>query len=224
MPPYRWRMIGDIATILLPRVRAHVILESELTLIDCGLAGSAGNIRRALAALGRSMDEVARVICTHGHPDHAGGARALARAGVPIHMHDADARGLRTRWRDLLRRPSRGRFFAAMTPDLPDVVPLHDGQILPALGGLEVIHTPGHTPGSICLYGPRDRVLFVGDMLQAPSGRVTFANGVCSDDIATARRQVRRLASLDVKSIVFSHYPPLKDGARSVLEALAATI
>jgi glyoxylase-like metal-dependent hydrolase (beta-lactamase superfamily II) len=222
--PYRGRVIRDIATILLTRVRAHVILESEITLIDCGLAGSARPIRRAVAALGRSMDEVTRVICTHGHPDHAGGARELAAAGVPIHMHAADAGRLGTCWREFVRRPSRGRLFAAMTPTPPAIVPLEDGQILPVLGGLEVLHTPGHTPGSVCLYGPRDRVLFVGDMLQAPKGRVTFANGICSDDIVTARRQVRRLATLDVKTIVFSHYPPLKDAARSMLEGLAAQV
>jgi glyoxylase-like metal-dependent hydrolase (beta-lactamase superfamily II) len=215
---------NEIATILLTRVRAHLILEPELTLIDCGLAGSARSIRRAVAALGRSMDELTRVICTHGHPDHAGSARELARSGVPILMHDADARGLRTCWGDLIRRPSRSRLFAAMTPDPEEVVPMRDGEILPVLGGLEVIHTPGHTPGSVCLYAARDRMLFVGDMLQAPSGRVTFANGVCSDDLATARRQVRRLASLDVKTIVFSHYPPLKEAARSVLQGLAAQV
>lgn len=214
----------DIGTILLTRVRAHVILEPELTLIDCGLAGSTRAIGRALASLGRSMDEVARVICTHGHPDHAGSARELGRAGVPILMHAADALRIRSCWADVLRRPSRARLFAAMTPNPAEIQPLEDGQILPVLGGLEVIHTPGHTPGSVCLYGARDRVLFVGDMLQAPSGRVTFANGVCSEDIATARRQVRRLASLDVKTIVFSHYPPLTDSARAVLEGLAAQV
>ena len=217
-------MIRDVATILLTRVRAHLIVESELTLIDCGLPGSAQSIRRAVAALGRSMDEVTRVICTHRHPDHAGSARELAAAGLPIHMHEADAHGLKTSWVDVIRRPSRGRLFAAMTASPPEVVPLEDGEILPALGGLHVIHTPGHTPGSVCLYGPRDRVLFVGDMLQAPGGRVTFANGVCSEDIVTARRQVRRLATLDVKTIVFSHYPPLKDAARSMLEGLAAKV
>jgi len=217
-------VIHDLATILLTRVRAHLILEPELTLIDCGLSGSAKPIRRAIEALGRSMDEVTRVICTHGHPDHAGGARELARAGIPIHMHAADAHGVRTCWRDVLRHPSRGRIFAALTPTPPDVVPLEDGQVLPVLGGLEVVHTPGHTPGSVCLYGTRDRVLFVGDALELRGGRLAFANGFCSEDIATARRQVRRLARLNVRTIIFSHYPPLTQGVRAMLEALAAKV
>jgi glyoxylase-like metal-dependent hydrolase (beta-lactamase superfamily II) len=214
----------DVATIMLTRARAHLILEPELTLIDCGLTGSERSIRRAVAALGRSMDDVARIICTHGHPDHAGGARELARPGVSILMHAADALGLRTSWLDVLRRPSRGRLFAALTPAPEETVPLEDGEILPVLGGLEVIHTPGHTPGSVCLYGRRDGILFVGDTLQAPAGRVTFANRVCSEDLGAARRQVRRLATLDVETIMFSHYPPLKAAARAALKSLAATI
>ena len=123
-----------------------------------------------------------------------------------------------------MRLPARrgGALFAAMTPDVPQTEPLLDGQIIPALGGLEVIHTPGHTPGSVCLYGARDGVLFVGDTLEARFGRVTFASSLYSDDIATARRQVQRLASLDVRTIIFSHYPPVEERAADVLAALAA--
>ena len=215
-------MIRDVVTIALRRVRAHLIVEPELTLIDCGYAGSVQQIRQAIEAEGRSLAELSRVICTHGHPDHAGGARTLAEAGIPILMNAADARGLDTTWRDVVRHPSRGRVFAAMTPVPPATVPIEDGQVLPVLGGLEVIHTPGHTPGSVCLYGRRDRILFVGDTLEARFGRVTFASSLYSDDVALARRQVQRLASLDVETIIFSHYPALEQDAGAVLEGLAA--
>ena len=212
----------DIERIPLRRVSAHLVLEARLTLIDCGYAGSAGRIAKAIEGHGRSVAEVDRLICTHGHPDHAGSARELAAMGVPVLIHPADAAGLKTRWRDALARPSRGRVFAAMTPDVPQTEPLLDGQIIPALGGLEVIYTPGHTPGSVCLYGARDGVLFVGDTLEARFGRVTFASSLYSDDTVTARRQVQRLASLDVRTIIFSHYPPVEERAADVLAALAA--
>ena len=80
----------------------------------------------------------------------------------------------------------------------------------PRFGGLEVIHTPCHTPGSVCLHGHRDRVLFVGDTLQRRFGRVSYASALYSGDVTAARRAVKRLASLDVNTIVFSHYhvPP----------------
>jgi glyoxylase-like metal-dependent hydrolase (beta-lactamase superfamily II) len=63
---------------------AHLVLEPDLSLIDCGFRGSRGPIARAIEAEGRSMSELARVICTHGHPDHAGSARALALEGVNL--------------------------------------------------------------------------------------------------------------------------------------------
>jgi glyoxylase-like metal-dependent hydrolase (beta-lactamase superfamily II) len=222
--PYRGAVIPDIASIQLTRVKAHVILERELTLIDCGYAGSMPRIRSAIESHGRSFEELARVICTHGHPDHAGAAREIASAGVPILIHPDDARNLSTTWGDVVRRPSRGRVFAAMTPLPAETQPLEDGEVLPVLGGLEVIHTPGHTPGSVCLYGRRDRVLFVGDTLEARFGRVTFASSLYSDDVASARRQVQRLAGLDVGTIIFSHYPALERDAGAVLEGLAARI
>lgn len=170
------------------------------------------------------MAELVRVVCTHGHPDHAGAARELALEGIPILIHPADAATLATSWRDALQRPSRGRIFAAMTPEPPEFLSIDDGDILPMLGGLEVIHTPGHTPGSVCLYGRRDRVLFVGDTLQRRFGRVSYASALYSDDVTAARRAVKRLASLDVDSIVFSHYPPLREGASATLESLARRV
>ena len=80
--------------------------------------------------------------------------------------------------------------FAAMTPEPPAVQPIEDGDVLPVLGGLRVVHTPGHTPGSVCLYGARDRVLFVGDNLQRRFGRLSFASRLYSDDYALARRSM----------------------------------
>ena len=214
-------MLRDVVDIQLTRVRAHLVLEEPASLIDCGYAGSTARIDRAMRERGRKVTDLARVVVTHGHPDHAGSARELAALGIPILIHPADAANLGVTWRDALQRPSRGRIFAAMTPEPPAVEPIEDGQVLPMLGGLRVVHTPGHTPGSVCLYGARDRVLFVGDSLQRRFGRVSFASGLYSDDLATAKRSVQRLAALDVETIVFSHFATLEGGATEVLAALA---
>lgn len=213
--------VRGVIEVQLTRVKAHLIVEPELSLIDCGYAGSRDRIADAIGQHGRSIEQLARVVITHGHPDHAGSARELAAEGIPILIHPADAVGLRTTWADVLQRPSLGRVFSAMTPEPPNLTPIEDGDILPMLGGLRVIHTPGHTPGSVCLYGARDRVIFVGDTLQRRFGRVSFASGLYSDDHAAARRAVKRFAKLDVETIVFSHFAPLTDGAADVLAKLA---
>ncbi|HET7725976.1 MAG TPA: MBL fold metallo-hydrolase [Candidatus Limnocylindrales bacterium] len=214
----------DVVEIQLTRVKAHLVLEPELTLIDCGYAGSSGRIAQAIEAQGRSATELRRVVITHGHPDHAGSARELAALGATLLLHPDDWPGLRRRWRDLARERSRGAVFSAMTPTPDTFQPIEDGEILPMLGGLRVIHTPGHTPGSVCLYGERDRILFVGDTLQRRFGRLSCASRLYSDDYQAARRAVQRLTGLDVETLVFSHYPVLETGAAAEIAQLAGTV
>jgi glyoxylase-like metal-dependent hydrolase (beta-lactamase superfamily II) len=215
-------VVPGVHEIQLQRVKAHAILDDEgVTLIDTGYAGSLSRIERGLAGLGRSVSDVRRVVCTHGHPDHAGSASAFADLGIEVNIHPADAANLDIGISDAVRRPSRGRIFAAMTPPLARFTPLEDGAVLPVLGGLEVIHTPGHTPGSVCLFAARDGILFVGDTLQRRFGRVSFASGLYSDDPAMARASVQRLAQLGVSSIVFSHWAPITDGAAEIIASLA---
>jgi glyoxylase-like metal-dependent hydrolase (beta-lactamase superfamily II) len=207
--------------------RGYVVLEPEITLIDTGLPGSLARLERFLAAHGRSLRELRRIICTHGHPDHAGAARELvARASpeVEVLIHRADLGRLSITPIDAIRRPSRGALFAAITPPPERGRPIEDGDVLPVLGGLEVVHTPGHTPGSICLYAPAHRALFVGDSLERRFGRVSFASRLYSDDYTLARQSVKRMAVLDVEVIAFGHWPPLNERANQILRELASRV
>jgi glyoxylase-like metal-dependent hydrolase (beta-lactamase superfamily II) len=112
----------------------HVIGDDEgVTLIDAGLPGSRRRLVGALSALGRSPADIVRIVCTHGHPDHAGGVRELERDRTEVLMHAADIDGLSVRLSGLVRRPSRGRLFAYVTPTPRDARPLSDGQVLPVL-------------------------------------------------------------------------------------------
>ena len=212
---------AGVHAIPLLRVRAFALTDDELTLVDAGFASSRRRIERDLARLGHPLADLRRIVCTHGHPDHAGGVAELEAPGVEVCMHPADFAGLQVGVRDALSRPSRGRLFASITRAPAAIRPIEDGDVLPVLGGLRVVHTPGHTPGSVCLYAPRDRILFTGDVLQRRRGRVVPASRIYSDDHAAARASLRRLAALDVATIVFSHYPPLAEGANETLETLA---
>ncbi|MEO7334268.1 MAG: MBL fold metallo-hydrolase [Gemmatimonadales bacterium] len=200
----------------------YLIAEEELTLIDAGLIGSARAVRRYVAGIGRSLDELTRIICTHAHPDHIGGVRELAgNRDVEVLMHPADLAGLSVTLRDAVANRNRGQLIAYFTRHPGEATPIQDGDVLPMLGGLQVVHTPGHTPGSVCLYATKHRILFTGDALQVIRGKVTFASSVFSDDIALARATVARMAALDVGTIAFAHYPPWRNDASGTLRRLA---
>jgi glyoxylase-like metal-dependent hydrolase (beta-lactamase superfamily II) len=211
-----------VHAIRLLSVYAFLIDEPRLTLIDAGLIGSAGRVQRYVKRMGRSLDDLAQIICTHAHPDHIGGVRELAGdRDVEVLMHPADLDGLKVTLRDAVANRNRGQLIAYFTRHPGEATPITDGQVLPILGGLRVVHTPGHTPGSVCLYAERHRLLFVGDMLQVIRRKVTFASSVFSEDLPLARASVARLAELDVQTLVFSHYPVMREGANEALRELA---
>ncbi len=208
---------------------SFLLVEDRLTLIDAGMVGSRLMLERYLRRIGRRMDELGRIICTHGHPDHIGGLQELIRdrTDVEVLIHPADLAGLQRPLRESLaaregRSERRGRIIQSLTRTPATATPVEDGTLLPVLGGLRVIHTPGHTPGSICLYAERLRLLFTGDVLQVIRGRLTYASAFFSHDHAGARSSVDRLAALDVDAIALSHYPPWRDRCGEVLHDLAA--
>lgn len=202
--------------------------DDRLTVIDTGIAGSADAIVQAIEVLGHQPEDVAEIVLTHFHPDHVGSAADLAeRTGAPVLAHWADApvmRGELPGQPPVLMDFERPIFEAVSplvppAPLVPRVQEVDDKQVS---GGGGVFHSvPGHTPGSLALYRPEQRVLFTGDTIAHHEGSPIL--GVFNVNRDEAIRSLKKQAALDVDTVCFGHGPAIVGGASQQLRALAAT-
>jgi glyoxylase-like metal-dependent hydrolase (beta-lactamase superfamily II) len=192
---------------------AYLVADGDPVLVDCGSPLAAGALHGHLHRLGLEPGDIAAVVATHGHFDHVGGAAAFAAAGVPVLMHPADA-GAAAAGDPL--RTCAGPLYGHAFPPVA-AAPLHDGEVIAAgRARLEIVHTPGHTPGSACVVAAVDgrRVLLAGDTLFGG-----FSADIGSDADAW-HQSLARLAeiALDLDALSFGH------GVRRLLEDPAGRI
>ncbi|MFW6102305.1 MAG: MBL fold metallo-hydrolase [Chloroflexota bacterium] len=171
--------------------------DTKNVLIDAGVAGKFPVLKTRLSELGLRVKDVNLIILTHEHYDHIGATAFFHRtAVVAAHRLAANKLELQDEFVTFLSHDQPGKPFWI------DVW-LEDGSIID-LGNyeLQVVHTPGHTSGCICLYEPRAGLLFTGDTV--------FAGGTLSEiavggNVSDYVNSVRRLSNLKSKHIYPGH-------------------
>jgi glyoxylase-like metal-dependent hydrolase (beta-lactamase superfamily II) len=173
-----------------PQSNAYVVEGDGLTLIDTGCLGPDAHalFYEAFDNHGWDLSDIERIIITHGHVDHYGFARELADlSSSKVHVHEHDLRKVSREidfgeqfpeLRAFLKRMGMPDEDIELTRDeivqwglyaepVAECVPLKDGDDVEIGRGtyLKVIHAPGHTPGSICLYDEVSNFIFGGDLL-----------------------------------------------------------
>ena len=193
----------------LPRfVYVYMIYGREITLIDSGVASSAGIILEYLRNTGRNPEEISLMILTHGHPDHIGAAKAIKEiSGCSVAAHGADRVWIENPDQQLKDRPVPG-FYSLVKGSVRVDRILNEGDVLylePEMH-LEVLHTPGHSPGSISLWMQEEGVLFSGDAITLAGEMPIY------DDIKCSMASIQRLKAIEGINLLLSAWDEPRQG------------
>lgn len=193
---HRWQRVN------LAFVSAYILYrDGEAAIVDTGVDGSEGAIEAALGEIGLGWDAVGHLIVTHKHPDHQGSVGGVLEASAAPWYAGAGDIGSIT-------APTDGSTVG-------------DGD---AVFDLEVIETPGHTPGHISVLDPASGVLVAGDALNGADGGVAGPNPEFSEDMELANASVAKLAEFDYEVALFGHGEPVLEGASTQVAELAESL
>lgn len=197
-------------------VNSYTFHEGDETfLIDTGFSRKAKPIVRAFRDAGVPLTRVGKVLLTHHHTDHRGGAAyLLEQSRAPIACHGDDAPYVDGRTKPPM--PLLMRLFMRVRP-APVAMILHDGD---RVGPLVVVYVPGHTPGEVAFYHPARKILFSGDSVVERDGRLTLPAPRFAANLDQAVRSLDRLRALDVELLLPGHGVPVTRDVASRLDDL----
>ncbi len=206
--------------------RVYLIVGEILTLVDSGLPWPTGGILDYIRSIGRRPDELKHILVTHSHPDHVGGTLSLVRktgAAIVAHRHETK--------RDGKNEPSLGYtgILGASPVPIPLLAPtrvntlVEDGDTLSLHGGVRVIHTPGHTRGSVCFLLEERKILFTGDTIFSDGRQVSRSVQFPGYDRASYIRSLKRLSEFEFEGIFGGHGLPMLRGGDDALRQLLRT-
>ncbi len=181
-------------------VSAYVVARgNRAAIIDTGTPGSAETIGQSLSDLGLTYNDVENVILTHNHGDHIGSIG------------------------DVLAMAVNATAFAGEA-DLGGI----DGDITGLVGGedifgMEILATPGHTPGSMSAIDHGTGLLIAGDALTIAAGQAAEPPAQFTADADVARDSIRTIAALTFNTLLVGHGDPIESGADQSVAALAAS-
>jgi glyoxylase-like metal-dependent hydrolase (beta-lactamase superfamily II) len=172
----------------------YFVSGEKKVLIDPGHYHLFGHVRDELSHLRISPGEIDLVIVTHCHPDHLEAVRAFLETGTMIALHAEEVAYMKK------VAPHYGE--ALGISNFEPTFLLKEGQLKVGDMELQVIHTPGHSPGSLCLYWPDQKALFSGD--------VVFDNGIGRTDLPGGdgqllKESIMALSDLDTDFLLPGH-------------------
>ncbi|MCF2136081.1 MAG: MBL fold metallo-hydrolase [Candidatus Thorarchaeota archaeon] len=183
-------------------------------LVDTGTGRNADQIDRELQQVGCSFKDITDIILTHSHIDHIGGVPSILQHGDPhIYLHQKEADMINSGDMTL----TLGASFGVDLPPLKIDMPMKEGDVLDfGEVKLKVLHTPGHSIGSVCLQEERLGVLLTGDTMfpGGSFGRVDFPTGSMKQLVAS----LKRISDLDFEIALAGHMQAIIGNAKQAAQ------
>lgn len=229
---YRFQEKEDV---LFPVLLQH---GKETFLVDCGYEQTVPQLEKALAAEGVSFSQLTGIVLTHHDIDHVGGAYAIKEKHpeVPIYAPAAEVRYINGEEEPLRLQQAKAIYDCLAAEQKPaaktfqafleTVKPVSVDFILdttgdwPLAGAVEIIPTPGHTPGHFSLYVSREKTLIAADAVVIEKGGLNLANPAYTLDLPAAIRSLDTLRALKIEKLVCYHGGLLTDNVAEALDSL----
>jgi glyoxylase-like metal-dependent hydrolase (beta-lactamase superfamily II) len=184
-------------------VSAYVLVRGkEAAMVDTGLANNGEKFGEVIKTAGLGWEAVGHVILTHYHPDHVGSMGEVLNAAPKAMVYAGEA--------DISQIQSPREIKAVGDGD--DVF------------GLQIIATPGHTPGHICVYDPLGSLIVLGDAMVNMGSQLGGPNPQYTADMDQAHQSVKKLAALTFDKAFFGHGAPIEEGASAAVAKVASTL
>ena len=218
-----------------------VILKSDkdMVLVDCGMPGSLQGIKESAMAQNVNIDNLTKVVITHQDIDHTGSLAELKRAFPSIQIisdvkeipyingekERVKAKKLREMYDSLPESQQEmvqamQRLYNTYEPVEVDGV-IRDHDIFPWCGDVEIISTPGHTPGHISLYLHEFKTLISGDALFLQDGDLVISLPMFTYDMEQARQSVKKLLDYDIDKIICYHGGVYEGNVKEALKKIS---
>lgn len=212
--------------------------DETAVLIDAGMPGSWESIRAAMSRAGIPADQLRAVILTHQDLDHIGSLPEILQergSSVEVYAHELDKPYIEgtlplfkttpanmAKILETLPEGERQKALALFEnpPKAKVDRTLADGDELPFCGGIRVVHTPGHTPGHICLYLKTSKTLVAGDAMIYMGGSLRGPVSQTTPDMDTALGSLKKLVNLEIESVICYHGGYCHDNVRDQLNQL----
>lgn len=198
----------------------YLIFAEKIHLIDSGIAGAESEIWEYIKRQGREPDEITNLILTHSHPDHIGAAKNIkSQTGCTIFAHKSDQNWIEDTEKQFKERPVPG--FHKLVEGSVKVDRLIDGGESIELEKdiiFKIIHTPGHSKGSISLLYEGEKSLFTGDALPYPGDLPIY------EDISASFLSIGSLRKVKKVDYLFSSWESPIQGRKEIGERMEKSI